>query len=491
VFRTLSGKLIAALLILLGATIITYVGLTAVATRFYIQEINQSLNHSLAANIVESKPLIRKQQVNPEALDQVFEMLMKINPAIEVYLLSPAGQILAFSAPQEKIKRKQVSLAPIETFLAGDARLPIYGDDPRNPQRRKVFSAAPVHDQGRLQGYLYVVLGGESYDSVTAMFERSHVLRLTLAALVASLLLTATAGAAYFHWTTRRLRHLAKLMKDFRSSGLQRPGDVPENSFHARGDEIDRLEQIFDEMSQRIAEQIKELQSADSSRREMFANISHDLRTPLASLRGSVETLLMKQAELSEAEKQHYLNVALKHSEHLGRLTTELFELATLESADRKLHTESFSIAEIAQDVAQKFRPEAEQRHLKIECDLPPNTPLITADIGLIERVFENLIDNAIKYTPEGGTIRLSVTAGQNSVSAQVADTGCGIPASDLTKIFDRTYRTNKDRADRPRGTGLGLAIAQRILLLHGSSVEVESALGVGTIFRFTLPTTG
>ncbi|MGD8790208.1 MAG: two-component sensor histidine kinase, partial [Burkholderiales bacterium] len=176
-FRTLSGKLIAALLILLGATIITYVGLTAVATRFYIQEINQSLNHSLAANIVESKPLIRKQQVNPEALDQVFEMLMKINPAIEVYLLSPAGQILAFSAPQEKIKRKQVSLAPIETFLAGDARLPIYGDDPRNPQRRKVFSAAPVHDQGRLQGYLYVVLGGESYDSVTAMFERSHVLR--------------------------------------------------------------------------------------------------------------------------------------------------------------------------------------------------------------------------------------------------------------------------------------------------------------------------
>lgn len=486
--RTLSAKLIAALVILLGVTSVIYVGLTVVATRFHIQEINQSLNRSLAANIAESKQLIRGEQVNPEALHQVFEMLMKVNPAIEVYLLDPAGQILAYSAPPKKVKRARVSLGAVGAFLAGDENLPIRGDDPRDPQGRKIFSAAPILDQGRLQGYLYVVLGGETYDTIAEMFERSYILRLTLGAVAVSLLLIGTGGALYFHWLTRRLRRLATLVKDFRSNGFQRPVSVPEEWFHTSGDEIDRLGRMFDEMAQRIVDQIKELQYADSSRRELFANISHDLRTPLASLQGAIETLLMKEAELPESEKRHYLNLALNHSEHLGRLTRDLFELATLQSGDRKVHYESFSIAEIVQDIAQKFRPEADRRKLTIECDLPRDTPFIAADIGLIERVFENLIENAIRYTPEGGTIRLSVIPGHQSVSAQVADTGRGISASDLPKIFDRTYRTDKDRVDRPKGTGLGLAIARQILQLHGSSMEVESIVGVGTTFRFNLP---
>jgi len=491
VLRTLSGKLVAALVVLLGVTSVVYVGLTVAVTRLLIQEINQSLNRSLAANIVESNRLIRGAQVDPRALRQVFDMLMEINPAIEVYLLDPAGGILAYSAPPEKVKRARVSLDPVAAFLAGEETFPIQGDDPRDPQGLKIFSAAPIVDQGRLQGYLYVVLGGESYDTVAEMFERSHILHLTLVGVAASLLLAATAGALYFHWLTRRLRRLAVLMKDLRSSDFQRPVGVREEWFRTCGDEIDRLGRIFDEMARRIVDQIKGLQSADSARRELFANVSHDLRTPLASLHGAIETLLMKGAKLTEEQKRRYLYIALNHSEHLRRLTGELFELATLESADRKLHPETFSIAELVQDVAQKFRPEADPRKLTIECDVARDTPFVTADIGLIERVFENLIDNAIRYTPEGGTIRLSVVPGKESVSAQVADTGRGIPASDLPNIFDRTYRTDRDRKDRPAGTGLGLAIAQRILQLHGSSIQVESVVGAGTIFRFALPSTG
>lgn len=487
--RTLSGKLIAALVVLLGVTSVVYVVLTVVANRLYSEEINQSLNRSLAANIVESKQLIRGDEVHPEALDQVFDMLMQVNPAIEVYLLDPAGQILAYSAPPNKVKRARVSLDPVAAFLAGDTRLPIHGDDPRDPQGRKIFAAAPILDHGRLQGYLYVVLGGETYDTTAEMFEQSHILRLTLGAVAASLLLIGSAGALYFHWLTRRLRRLAGLMKDLRRSDFQRTADVPEGWFHASGDEIDRLGRIFDEMAQRIGGQIKALRHADSSRRELFANVSHDLRTPLASLHGAIETLLMKEANLPEAEKRRYLNLALKNSEHLGRLIRELFELATLESTDRKLFCESFSIVELLQDIAEKFRPEAERRKLTIECDVPTDAPYILADIGLIERVLENLIENAVRYTPEGGTIRLSVTPGEESVSIQVADTGCGIPASHLPKILDRTYRPDKDQKERPEGTGLGLAIAQKILQLHRSSMEVESIVGVGTSFHFNLPT--
>ncbi|UCF74856.1 MAG: HAMP domain-containing protein [Betaproteobacteria bacterium] len=485
---TLANKLIAALVVLLGVTSMVYAGLTVIATRFHIQEINQSLNRSLANNIVESQQLMRGGEADPAALHQVFESLMKVNPAIEVYLLDPGGEILAYSAPPTKVKRARVSIDSVEAFLAGDESFPIRGDDPRHLEGRKVFSAAPILDDGRLQGYLYVVLGGETYDTISGMFERSYILRLTLGGVAVSLLLIGTAGALYFHRLTRRLRRLAMLMNELRSNGFQRPVGVPEQWFHTSGDEIDRLGRMFDEMAQRIVDQIKQLQNADSSRRELFANISHDLRTPLASLHGAIQTLLMKEAELPETEKRRYLQLALNHSEHLGRLTRDLFELATLESADRKLHFESFSIAEIAHDVAQKFRPEADRRKLTIECDVPQDTPYIAADIGLIERVFENLIENAIRYTPEGGTIRLSVIPGQESVSAQVADTGRGISAADLPRIFDRRYRTEKDRKDRPAGTGLGLAIAKKILQLHGGSMEVESVVGVGTTFRFNLP---
>jgi len=491
VFKTLSSKLVVALVIVLGLTSMVYVGLTIVVTQIHLQEINQSLNRSLAANIVKSKPLIRDEQINSEALHRVFDMLMEINPAIEVYLLDPTGRILAYSAPPKKVKRAGVSLDPVVAFLAGDVSFPIQGDDPRNPQGRKIFSAAPIHDQGNLQGYLYVVLGGETYDSIAEMFEQSYMLRLTLGAVGASLLLIGAAGALYFHWLTRRLRRLARSMNDLRRSDFQRPVEVPEQWFNTSGDEIDRLGRAFNVMAQRIVDQIKELQNVDSTRRQLFANISHDLRTPLASLHGAIETLLMKETNLSDADKRHYLNLALNHSEHLGRLTRELFELATLESADIKLHHESFSIAELVQDVAQKFRPEAERRKLTIESDVPRDAPFVTADIGLIERVFENLIENAIRYTPEGGTIRLSVLLDRESVFAQVADTGRGIPAAELPNIFDRTYRTAKDRQDRPRGTGLGLAIAQQIVQLHGSSMEVESIVGAGTTFRFNLPTAG
>lgn len=487
---SLAAKLIAALVVLLAITSLVYVGLTVAATRLHMQEINQSLHRELAAKIVASKPLIRDDQVNPEALHEVFDMLMEMNPAIEVYLLDPAGRILDYSAPPNSVKRSHVALEPIDAFLGGLEGLPIRGDDPRDAGGRKIFSVAPVRDDGRLQGYLYVVLGGAAYDTIAGMFEKSHILRLTLGAVVASLVLTGAAGALYFYWLTRRLRRLASLMRNLRESEFRAPVAVPKGWFRTRGDEIDQLGRTFEAMSQRIVGQVQALKQADASRRELFANVSHDLRTPLALLRGSIETLLMKKASLTAAEKRHYLDVALRHSEQLERLTTRVFELATLESGDRGYRAESFSIPELLQDVAQRFRPEAQRHGLTIECSVSPDVPFVTADIGLIERVFENLIGNAMRYTPEGGAIRLSVMPGEGRVAVEVADTGCGIPAAELEHIFDRKYRTGKEGQDRPGGAGLGLAIAHRILQLHGSAIEIESTVGVGTALRFFLRAT-
>jgi signal transduction histidine kinase len=276
-------------------------------------------------------------------------------------------------------------------------------------------------------------------------------------------------------------------MEAFRRSDFRQPVEVPAALRRDSGDEIDRLGVTFDRMVRRIVDQIGQIQHADASRRELIANVSHDLRTPLASLQGAIETLLIKGAELSEAEKRRYLDLALKNCKGLGHSTVELFELATLESHDRPLCVEPFSIAELVQDVAQKFRPEAERRRLTLETDAPANLPFVSADIGLIERVFENLIENAMKYTPAGGTIRLSLVSDRERAVARVADTGRGIPAEDLPRVFDRSYRVDRERGDAPEGAGLGLAIAKRILELHGSSIGVESAVGAGTTFSFDL----
>ncbi len=486
--RSLHAKLVAALFALVCAISLIYIALTVTTTRLYLQEVNQKLNRTLAANIVKETPLLQGDAVNQAALEELFHTLMVINPSIELYVVDPQGAILAYNAPPGKVKRARISLGPVQTFLAGGEEFPIRGDDPRNPRDSKVFSAAPLYVGERLAGYLYIVLGGEAFESVAEMIQESYILRLAAAVAAASLILSLIAGLLSFNWLTRRLRRLGAAVDAFKQGDFQVPMNLGAGRRNTRGDEIDQLGVTVEQMSQRIVDQIRQLHHADASRREMIANVSHDLRTPLTSLQGYLETLLIKEGELSEEERRHYLGLAAKHGRRLSQLTAELFELAMLESREADLHFEPFSLAELVQDVAQKFELEAEKRELRLETEIPEGAPFVSADIALIERVLENLIENAIKYTPEGGRIRLSLILGRGRIAARVSDTGVGIPEADIPHIFDRFYRVEKSRGEGPEGTGLGLAIAQRILQLHGSPIQVESEPGAGTSFTFELP---
>ncbi len=486
--RSLFSKLVTVLLALLCVTGVFYVGLTITATRLHIQEVTQNLHRSLASDLAKDRRLIDGDKADRAGLKKIFDMLMVVNPAIEVYLLDAHGRILAYSAAAEKIRRERVALEPIHDFIAGERKLPIRGDDPRDPQERKIFSAAPIKHAGQVRGYLYVVLGGETYDSVAGMFETSWIMRLSTGIAIASLVLIAVLGILMYKWLTRRLRLLTRRVENFK---IGESGGLPAlPAHHPAGpmDEIDELASTFAEMEQRIEDQIQELERADARRRELITNISHDLRTPLAALQGAIETLQIKDQSLSLKEKRHYLDLAHKHSERLGRLVTDLFELTTLDSGDRQIQLEPFSLAELVQDVAQKFRTMADDKGLKLELDTPLNTSLVSGDIGLIERVLANLTENAVKYTPAGGSVRMGVVRRDGHIGAHVSDTGLGIPADDLPHVFDRTYRVNKDRGDGPGGAGLGLAIAQRILELHHRRLEVESSPGQGSTFSFALP---
>ncbi|HMS82711.1 MAG TPA: ATP-binding protein [Nitrospira sp.] len=489
-FTTLYGKLAAVLFglfCLIGAGMIL---LTLYTTHLHFQEVSQKLNQTLAERLVSENVLLQAGQVNEAALKDLFHMLMVINPSIEVYLLDAHGTILTYSAPSGKVKRQRVSLDAVERFLSRAEDFPILGDDPRDLTRQKIFSAFPIESlSGTVEGYLYVILVGEEFDSAATMLAESYILRLSSWSVAAILLLSLVTGLVLVKLITRRIRRLALSMEAFKQSdflALPWPSSQSQ-SLSLRGDEIDELGQIYAQMADRIQQQVRQLQQTDQLRRELVADVSHDLRTPLTSLQGYLETLLLKESALSAQEQRNYLEIATAQSKHLGKLIADLFDLAKLNAQEMVPHRESFALGELAQDVVQQFHLLVEKKRLTIQLRAEPDLPLVSADIGLIERVLENLIANAVRHTEERGTVIVAISHKASQIVTEVSDTGCGISAEDLPCIFDRYYRVHNSRQARTAGAGLGLAIAKRILELHGRGIEVQSVLNEGTTFRFYL----
>jgi two-component system OmpR family sensor kinase len=488
IVHSLYSKLAVVLLVLFLIVGIIFIIVSTYTTEMYQQEVNQKLNRELARLIVSERLMIKDDRVDQKALGEIFHMLMVINPSIEVYLLDPAGKILAFSADPGKVKRKSVALGPVKQFIEGDSSFPLFGDDPRNPQGKKVFTAAPVPLEGEPEGYLYVILGGETYDSVIQKLQASYIFRLGMWAVITSLVIAGATGLIIFASLTRRLRRLAGAMDAYTDGTAVDALDLPASKDVPSADEIDRLVETFRHMAARIREQVDSVQKADALRRELVANVSHDLRTPLSTLQGYMETLLIKRDQLSPEERKHYIEIAIDHCNRLSHLVADLFELAKLEAKDRQITPEPFNINELIQDVVQKFRLRAEENGVVMRADIGGDLPFVVADIGLIERVLENLIENALNYSPNGGSVIIVPTRKAGEVSISVSDTGPGIPEGELPRIFERFYQPDESRTDRPGHSGLGLAITKQILDLHGATITVESEPDKGATFRFSLP---
>lgn len=485
--RSLYAKLSLVLILLLASIGIIYTVVSVSATRHYLEEVNQNLNRNLAKNLVADRNLVAEGRIDEKALKEMFHEFMVINPSIEIYLLDLEGRILSYSADPRRVKRKSVSLGPVYDFLGGEAMFPILGDDPRSHERRKAFSVTPVPSASDPQGYLYVVLRGEEFDTVDALLGSSHFYRLGAFAVAGGLSFGLFVGLLVFFLLTRRLRRLAGAIDRFRRSGFTDHAHYAPRRGTVKGDEIDQIGESFDQMAERIVEQIDALKQENELRREMAANISHDLRTPLSSLHGYLETLQMKAGELSDEEQKQYLDTALRQSERLRRLVSELFELAKLDAPGLTPEREPFSAPDLVQDVAQKFRLRAEQGDVKIRVDRRETVPLVSGDVALVERVLENLLDNALRNTPRGGSVSIPIHRLNGQVEIAVTDTGKGIPRDALERIFDRFYQVQNEHRGSGH-SGLGLSIAKRIVELHQSELIVDSELDHGTTFSFRLP---
>jgi hypothetical protein len=242
-------------------------------------------------------------------------------------------------------------------------------------------------------------------------------------------------------------------------------------------------------MASTIRRQLTSLEENDRLRRELVTNISHDLRTPLASMQGYIETLIIKDEGIDPQARKEYLEVARKHATHLGKLIQDLFELAMLDANRVSPVFEEFALLELIYDVVQEFELQAENADVRLQVDSPEKAIFIRADISLIQRVLENLVGNALKFTPAGGLVSISVQPAAAVVGISVSDTGPGIAAEAIPHIFDRFYRGDAQPGRNDNGSmGLGLAIARRILELHGSEIHVTSEERHGTRFDFDLP---
>jgi signal transduction histidine kinase len=468
-FRTFYARLSTIFLVLVLALA---AGILALAFRLaghLFDEAEQLLNRDYAGSIAkELEPLVAGG-FEPGRVRAAIHYMMVLNPRVEIYLLDSGGGVLAwFAPPTEGAPRSRVDLGPVRRFL--ESGRPILGEDPRS-SRRKPFSAAPLR-LGDQRGYVYVILGGERYDRFLGSSRDSYYLRAGLATFLLAIALTLLAGFALFFLLTRRLSALAQAVKAFQRGQLDR-------RVAARGrDELGALGRSFNEMAASI-------QAGLAARRDMVANISHDLRSPLASIRGNLETLLLKERELPPAERRAFLEAALRSVDGFHRLVEELFELARLESGQARPRPESFPPGELVQDVVLKLRPRAEAAGVRLTAELPAELPPAHGELGLIERLLTNLIENALRFTPAGGTVKVSLSAEGGGTRVSVSDTGSGIAPEDLPHIFERFYRA--DRSRPAGGAGLGLAIARQIAELHGSRLEVQSSPGRGSRFHFLL----
>ncbi|WP_062381855.1 HAMP domain-containing sensor histidine kinase [Pseudomonas abietaniphila] len=481
---TLSQRLSLVFALLLLICCGTSVWLQVRSNKMHELEVVQGLSRDLAQHIARDTQLMDANGLKPDAVRELFSQLMLVNPSVEVYLLDTDGKIVGDAAPKDRILRDRVNLEPVRQLLSG-APLPILGDDPRSMDARKVFSAAPLMVMGKPSGFLYVVLLGEAHDRFAERGATSEALNTALWSIGLIALLCLLAGLAAFRWITRPLRRLTDSVGrfDINAAPVALPNASVERAREGH-DEIAVLDATFKQMQNRLSEQWQTLTGQSQDRRELVANISHDLRTPLASLHGYLEVLSVKDASLSPEERRRYLGIALDQSRKVGGLAQSLLELVRLEHGFVVPVVERFSLTDLVQDIFQKFELSAEAKAVTLTPSFAPSVPGVHADLGLIERVLTNLLDNALRHTPGGGKVTVSLLPKGQFVEVTVSDSGPGIAPELREGLFLRPFNIGGARRDG----GLGLRIVHQILQLHGHRIELIDVPGQGATFRFALP---
>lgn len=236
-----------------------------------------------------------------------------------------------------------------------------------------------------------------------------------------------------------------------------------------------------------VLHDITDLRKLERIRRDFVANVSHEFKTPLTAIQGFAETLLAGAIE-DPQNRIRFLQIILEHSRRLARLTDDLLELSKMDADRLDLELDRLSVSQFVQSCMETTQRSAKEKNLSVSVDLQGTLPDIAADRRRLAEVLQNLLDNAIQYTPSGGRIKVSAVSDREEVTFTVSDTGIGIPKVDQPRIFERFYRVDVARSREVGGTGLGLSIAKHLVEAHGGRIWVDSEVGQGSHFHFTVP---
>ena len=473
------------ILILVG---MAYISITTYFSNKYFEETTQLLNAKVANHLIEEKfqnesPFLEDGSVNKPLFGDIMHDMMAVNRGIEVYLLDKEGTILysvVLDHDKPEAPKHHVDMEPVHKFIANDGRIFILGDNPRDANNPKIFSAAKFNYHGR-EGFIYIVLEGKQFDTVMSSLTGSYFLKLGAGSMILALFFALVIGLISIWYLTANLRNVIDTAIRFKE------GDSQARILNAEKTDLAELATTFNQMADTINNNMEKLKAHDKLRQELVSNVSHDLRTPLAIIHGYTETLQIKDKELSDQDRKQYLHNINSSTEKLAKLVGQLFEYAKLEAKQIEPQKEPFLIAELALDLYYKYQILAKEKSIELNIEMEEGLPLVFADIALVERVIQNLLDNALKFTPEKGTITLKLSHTADSVEVMVIDTGMGISEQDQTYIFER-YRKAKPATKENFGAGLGLAIVKKILDIHNASIRVISRPDHGAAFQFALP---
>lgn len=268
-------------------------------------------------------------------------------------------------------------------------------------------------------------------------------------------------------------------------------GDFSETVDNRSKDEIGVLSRTFNDMADQLEHNIEDLKNSEQMRREFVANVSHELRTPVTSIRSYAETLEEAEGSLDPETERHFLEVIVSESDRMTKIVQDLLLLSRFDAGSMTFDFEEFSFEKSVRDVYDAQLLEAKRRHHNFGLEFRDELPLIRGDRMRIEQVLINMVSNAIKYTHDGGRIRMTAGVKDESVWCSVRDNGIGIPKEDVTRVFERFYRVDKARSRESGGTGLGLSIAYEIVERHGGRIDIQSQKGKGTTITVTLPIRG
>jgi signal transduction histidine kinase len=473
--------------------------------RFEHESIWQRGDAFLARVTTLHDDLLDQRQRQPEEFSAFLRNLLLYEPDSQLYLLDAAGTVLASTGQARLPPGFKVALAPVrqaaEAALGGDRRQAAYvmGDDPEYMQADAVVAARalqravirPTGPGDGAAGYLYLVCRKPGLPASRWELLRSSLASPALVPVVAVILLASVLAAWIITAVTRPLRVLSDEVAAAARDGFR--GEATLSAPPPAGDdEFGRLRRGFHALMTALRAQWDELKRLDRFRRESVSNLSHDLRSPLTATVACLETLDERWAgQAGRGDDRHLVQVALRNTRNAAGMVRALGDLALLDEPEFQLHPMRLDLGEVLDDIALRFAGRAARQGVALRFEQRGDRPPVAeVDAELFERAVANLLDNALKFTPAGGSVVLAAEPVAAGVRVHVRDTGPGIAAPDLPQLFDRFYqsRSGVAPASGDEGKGLGLAIVKRIVELHRGTVQVHSVPGQGAEFSLWLP---